>query len=192
MAANGRVLGIAAAAVAIAAAGSVLWRSSSRATAARAEQALYAAEGRLVQGDAGAVQALQQVNARYGDTPAGTHARVLLAQSYYDQQQYADGVRLLDQHKPGPGWREPVGELRADGVQGEGRGRQAAQELEALAATAGPQIRADLLADAARAYQDVGAAADARRVWEQVLASGIRGPADEARIRLGELNGAAR
>ncbi len=184
---NGRALGAAALVAVVAAAGGYAWRASSRASAERADRALYEAEARYAQGDPSAAQALQQVTSRYGDTPAAAHARVLLAQSYYDQQKYADGLRVLSGGSVPADWREAVERLRAVGNEGAGRPKDAAATFERLAKDAGPDARATLLGDAARAYEEAGDLANARRMWQQLADSGVRGAADEARVRLGEL-----
>ncbi|HEY0776360.1 MAG TPA: tetratricopeptide repeat protein [Gemmatirosa sp.] len=184
---NGRTLGAAAIATAVVVAGGFAWRASSRSTAERADRALYEAEARFSQGDPSAGAALQQVTSRYGDTPAGAHARVLLAQTYYDRGQYADGLRVLSGGSAPAEWRDATERLRAAGQEGSGQPKAAAGTYEQLARDAGPEAKAELLGDAARAYEEAGDKANARRVWQQVIDTGTRGASDEARIRLGEL-----
>ena len=188
---NGRNLGTVALVAAVATAGGFAWRASQRASADRAERALYEAEGRFASGDPSSAQALQQIVSRYGDTPAGAHARVLLAQTYYDQGKFADGLRVLGGGSVPSDWQRATEELRAVGEAGSGQPKQAASTMERLAAERGPDGRVSLLADAARAYTAAGDKASARRVWKQVAESGIAGAADEARLRLGELEGTA-
>lgn len=183
------VVGVSVAAL-VAGAGAYFWRESERGAAARADQALYQAEAQLAQGDPGAPRALQQISTRYGNAPAAVQARALLAEAAYDRQQYAEGVRLADPGAAPAPMRDGVAALRAIGEQGLGRGREAAAELEGLAKGAGPEHRSELVGDAARMYQDAGDLAGARRAWRAVLDGGVRGAADEARIRLGELDAA--
>ena len=185
---HARALGTGAVVAAVAIAGLFAWRSSERATAERADRALYQAEARYVQGDPGAAQALQQVNARYGDTPAGAHARVLLAQANYDQGKYADGLRVLGSGSPAADWRDQTERMRAVGEEGAGRPKAAAAIYERLANDAGPDAKSSLLADAARAYESAGDRTAARRTWQAIIDAGRPGTADEARVRLGELN----
>jgi len=189
---HGRALGAVAIAAAVAVAGGFAWRASERASGERADRALYEAEARYAQGDPGAQQALRQVTSRYGDTPAAAHARVLLAQSYYDQQKYAEGIRVLGTGSVPADWREATERLRAVGNEGAGRPKDAAATFERLAKDAGPDARATLLGDAARAYEEAGDLVSARRIWQQLADSGVRGAADEARVRVGELAGRAR
>ena len=189
---NARAVGGIVIAAAVAVAGTFAWRASSRATAERADRALYQAEAQYAAGDPGAARALQQVTSRYGDTPAGAHARVLLAQAYYDRGQYADGLRVLGAGSVPADWRAAVDRMRAIGDEGAGRPKEAAAIYERLAKDAGPDERATLLADAARAYDAGGDAANARRLWQQVIDSGPAGTAAEARVRLGELEARAR
>lgn len=189
---NGRALGGLAIAAVVAVAGAFAWRASSRATVERADRALYQAESQYAAGDPGAAQALQQVTVRYGDTPAGAHARVLLAQTYYDRGQYGDGLRVLGSGSVPADWRSVVDRMRAVGDEGAGRPKEAAATFERLAKDAGPEERATLLGDAARAYEEAGDVANARRLWQQLVDSGLRGVSDEARVRLGELEAHAR
>ena len=184
---NGRALGASAVVLAVAVAGVFAWQSANRASAGRAERALYEAEARFGQGDPAAAGALQGVVRRYGDTPAGAHARVLLAQSYYDQQKYADGLRVLSQGSVPEVWQGPTDRLRAVGELGVGRPKQAAAIYERLAGSAGPETKASVLGDAARAYEAAGATVDAKRLWQRVIDTGVAGAADEARVRLGAL-----
>lgn len=188
---HGRTLGAAAVIAAVGAAGFVAWRSSERSAAERADRAFYQAEARYAQGDPGAAQALQQVVSRFGGTPAGAHARVLLAQANYDQARYAEGLRALSGSPPAD-WREATERMRAVGEEGSGRLREAAAIYERLAKDAGPDTRSSLLADAARAYEAAGDRAAARRTWQAIVDAGRPGAADEARVRLGELEAGAR
>lgn len=189
---NARALGTGAVIAAVAVAGLFAWRSSERATADRADRALYQAEARYVQGDPGAAQALQQVNARYGGTSAGAHARVLLAQANYDQGKYADGLRVLGGGSPPADWRDQTERMRAVGEEGAGRPKEAAAIYERLASEVGPDEKSSLLGDAARAYEAAGDQAAARRTWQSIIDAGRPGTADEARVRLGELNARGR
>ena len=189
---NGRNLGAVVLVAAVAVAGGFAWRASSRASADRADRALYEAEARFAGGDPGAAQALRQVTSRYGDTPAGAHARVLLAQTYYDQGKFADGLRVLGSGSVAPQWQRATEQLRAAGELGSGEPKQAAATFERLAAGAGPDARASLLGDAARAYTAAGDTATALRVWRQVVDLGKPGASDEARIRIGELEAGGR
>ncbi len=189
---NARAVGAAAIVVAVAVAGGFAWRASNRSTAERADRALYEAEARFSQGDPGAAAALQQVTSRYGDTPAGAHARVLLAQTYYDRGQYAEGLRTLSAGSVPTEWRDATARLRAVGEEGAGQPKTAAATYEQLARSSGPQAKAELLGNAARDYEAAGDTGNARRLWRELSDLGVNGASDEARLRLGELAGASK
>lgn len=188
--ANARALGVVAAVVAIGAIGTVAWKSSERAKAGRAEQALYQAEGSLSQGDAAqAERALRDVATRYAGTSAGAEAQLLLAQTLYDAGRYQEGLGVLARGTPPADLADAVQLLTAAGYEGVGRARDAAKIYEALATKSGvvASRAAELRAAAARAYQLGNDRAAALRLWRSI-AEGPSGPlVDEARVRIGEL-----
>lgn len=187
---NARTLGIIGAVIAVAAVGSVAWRSSERAKAARAEQALYQAEGSLAQADpAQAERSLREVATRYSGTAGGSQAQLLLAQTLYDAGRYQDGLAVLTRSKPPAELAEAVELLTAAGYEGSGRSADAGRIYERLADRSGTVATraAELRAAAGRAYQLANDKTAALRVW-RLIASGPSGPlVDEARVRVGEL-----
>ena len=193
LAANARVFGAVAAIVAVAAVGTVAWRSSERAKAGRAEQALYQAEGSMSQGDAAQTErSLRDIATRYSGTPAGAEAQLLLAQTLYDAGRYQDGLQVLGRGKAPADLAEAVQLLTAAGYEGVGRPVEAAKIYEALAGGSGlvASRAAELRAAAARAYQLGNDPASALRTWRSISV-GPSGPlVDEARVRIGELAGA--
>ncbi len=186
---NGRALGIVATSIAVLAVGGVAWRSSERAKADRAEQAFFQAQGGT-QGDPAATErALRPLLARYQGTAGGTQAGLLLAQSLYDQGKFQDGLAVLARLTPPEQFRDAVRLLTAAGYEGTGRAGEAARIYIQLADR--PDVvarrRDELRAAAARAYQLSGDRASALRLWKTLAASGTGPTADEARIRVGEL-----
>lgn len=188
--ANARAIGIAGAALVVAAVAGVAWRSSERAKNGRAEQALYQAEASLAQGDASrAEKALGDVATRYRGTSGGAQAQLLLAQTLYDAGRFQDGLAVLGRSKPPAEMADAVQLLTAAGYEGAGRPLDAARIYERLADASGviPSRVAELRAAAARAYQLGNDRVAASRVW-RTIAGGPSGPlVDEARVRLGEL-----
>jgi predicted negative regulator of RcsB-dependent stress response len=179
------------AAVAVLVAGGALWRSSSANKAARADAAFFDAQAPLAQGNVPAAQQqLQQVAQRYDGTAGGTQAQLLLAQTYYDQGKYQDGLNVLKQASGAPKlFSGPIKVLTAVGNEGLGQFAQAAKSYEDAASEAHSEAeRSQLRADAARAYQAAGDKVSALRIWTDLAKLEGQGVADEARVRVGELS----
>lgn len=187
---NGRVLGIVGGVFAVVLLGGVAWRSSERAKAQRAEQALYQAESSLTRGDPSqAERSLRDVATRYGNTSGGAQAQLMLTQTLYEQGRYQDGLNVLNRTKPPAQFVDAFRLLTAAGYEGIGKGGDAGKLYEELATSRGvvPRRRDELRSAAARAYQLGNDRASALRVWRQVVAGGTGSEVDEARVRVGEL-----
>ncbi|PYO78440.1 MAG: hypothetical protein DMD63_07525 [Gemmatimonadetes bacterium] len=162
--------------------------------AQRAETAYFqarqsAAAGNLPQ----AVTDLQKVVTRYEGTQAGAQAALSLAQAYYDQKKFKEGIDALKKAEPKvPGdFKASVHVLEAAGYE-ELRNYSSAAEQYKFAAdvTRFPADKAEYRASAARDYAAAGKRDDAITIWTD-LAKDETGPmAAEARVRLGELRAA--
>lgn len=187
-----RELLIALAILVIGVGGVILYRNALAAQAAQAEQALVAPEQSIQAGNLPLAQSdLRRVITRYGNTAAAAQAAMLLADSYYTQGKYADGVATLTQAstrgaaKP---FASAMERLIGDGYLQEGRPKEAAAHFAAAASkTPYPTEQARLRADAARAYAAGGDTASAVAIWRQLADETKTGEAPEAKLMLGEL-----
>jgi predicted negative regulator of RcsB-dependent stress response len=187
-----RELLIGLAAVIVVLAGVALYHSASVAQALQAEQALVGPEQSIAAGNLPLAQSdLKKVITRYAGTPAAAQAALLLAETYYDQQKYADGIAVLQRVgtsravKP---FSPAVDALMADGYTQQGKFAQAASHLAAAAdASPYPTEQARLRASAARAYAKAGDTKTATAIWTRLAADPKGAEAQEARLRLGEL-----
>ena len=154
----------------------------------RAEAAYFQAR-QAVGGQADS--ALQKVVTRYEGTNAGTQAALTLAQSFYDQKKYKEGLDVLKKaeskasgdFKPSIYVLEAAGhEQLKDFVAAAGDYKLAAQ------VTRFPFDKAEYQATAARDLMAAGKIAEAKAIWTD-LAKDESGPlAAEAKVRLGELD----
>ena len=178
--------------VIIAGGGVYLYRSASATQAAQAEQALVAPEQSLAAGNLPLAQSdLRRVMTRYANTGAATQAAMLLADTYYRQGKYADGIAALQQVSANRAAKEfspSIERLIADGYVQQGKPKEAAPHFVAGAAkTPYPTERARLRASAARAYAAGGDTAAAVAIWRSLLDESKSGEANEAQLMLGEL-----
>jgi predicted negative regulator of RcsB-dependent stress response len=170
-----------------------LWfyRQSSQRQAESASVALSEAESSIASGNLPLAQSsLEKLVQRYGSTPSGDQARVLLAQVHYEKGEYQQGTKDL----------EPVTSskdaytaatalnLQAAGLEQSGKLTEAAAVYQKAAARAPYKIDHDVyMANAARALTAAGKTDEAKKIWS-ALASDDQSPAGaEARVRLGEL-----
>jgi predicted negative regulator of RcsB-dependent stress response len=186
---HGRSVAIGALIVAAAGAGTFFWRTSAASKASRAEQAFFQAQAPIAQNDlAGAERELTRVAQQFDGTAGGAQAQMLLAQVYYEQGKYQQGVDVLKQADDAPeALRSSVKVLAAGGYEGLSKPAEAAKLYEEAAGTAAAVQRDELRASAARAYQAGGNAEAARRIWDELVKNEASPLADEARVRLGEL-----
>src|SRR5512143_2343348 len=92
---NQRLLTIGAVVVLVAAAGYWFYVRSAALKAQHAERQLMTAKQSLDRNPSLARSDLQKVVTSYGGTRAGVEASMLLAQSYYEESKYQDGIRIL-------------------------------------------------------------------------------------------------
>jgi predicted negative regulator of RcsB-dependent stress response len=190
--ANGRAVGVGIALIVAAAIGSVLWRSTERGKADRAERAFFEAQAAAQGEPAAAERALRPLVSRYDGTAGGAQALLLLVQSLYDQGKYQDGLTALGGSKVPDEFADGVQLLRAAGLEGAGRPAEAAKLYEQLAGASDvvPRRRDELRAAAARAHEVAGDRAAALRLWQQIVTANASQMTDEARVRVGELSAA--
>jgi tetratricopeptide (TPR) repeat protein len=158
-----------------------------------AERALNSAKQSLGSGNLPLAQSdLDKVYSRYGSTPAGVEAALLLAGLDYDAGKVQDGITLLEK-VAGSGAASSVQatirSLEGDGyAQMKKLGEAAKQYEAAAAATSFETEKASLRAKAARTYEQAGDTATAHKLWSQLATDpSAESVASEARVRLGEL-----
>ena len=162
-------------------------------TNTNAERALNSAKQSLNSGNLPLAQSdLEKVYSRYGSTPAGVEAALLLAGLDYDAGKVQDGINVLEKTS-GTGAAANVRSTIL-GLQGDGYAQlkklgEAAKRYEAAAAaTSFETEKAGLRAKAARTYQQAGDTANAHKLWADLATDPATiTVAAEARVRLGEL-----
>jgi predicted negative regulator of RcsB-dependent stress response len=186
---HSRAIAIGAIVVAAAGAGAFFWRTSAASKASRAEQAFFQAQAPVAQNDLPAAEKeLARVAQQYDGTPGGAQAQMLLAQVYYEQGKYQQGIDALKNADDAPeALRSSVKVLTAGGYEGLNKPLEAARLYEEAAQAAVAGQRDELRASAARAYQAAGNSEAARKVWDELVKNEASPLADEARVRLGEV-----
>lgn len=188
---HARQLIIALVLVAVAAVGVWFYRSSQAIKQRNAMLALGNARASLAAGNTAlALSDLQKLGSRYGGTTAGEQARVLLAQLYFAQGRYQEGISALEPLAGGgDAFRgAAVRALIAAGYEQLGRPAEAAAEYQkAAAATPFDADRERYTADAARTLAAAGDTAGAVRLWTKLAEQPAGQMVSEARVRLGEL-----
>jgi len=189
---HAREVGITAVVVLALAGGAMLYKSSVAKRAADGDAALAAPEQSIVAGNLPLAQAdLRRVVTRYAGTAAAAQASILLAETYYDQQKYAEGLAAL-QKAPTEGPAKPfassIASLTAAGLAQQGKQREAAANyVRAAQLTPYASERDSYKASAARAYAAAGDTASAVRIWTGLASDPKLPVSGEARLRLGEL-----
>lgn len=192
MQSHARQLGIGAIVVVALAVGSWVVSRSNATTAAGASKALAEAQRSVASGNLPLAAAdLQKLVQRYGSTSAGTQAKLLLAQVYFQQNKVADGMKLLDETGSAGPLQASLHALRAAGHEQNGKTTEAAAEyLKAASASTLETEQAGYRADAARVYAAAGNTAEALKIW-QAMADDPASPMNaEAQLRVGELTAA--
>jgi tetratricopeptide (TPR) repeat protein len=116
---------------------------------------------------------------------------MMLAETYYTQGKYIDGLATL-QKAPRSGasasFAPGVEGLIADGYSEQGKYPEAATHyLAAAAASPYPNDQAHFKANAARAYTNAADTAHAVAIWRELAKNDASPQAAEAHLRLGEL-----
>ena len=190
---NAKPVGIAVGAVAVVVAAVFMYRTTQLNKRENASTALYAAQGPLSQGNFDEAKTqLGRVVQRYGSTPAGQQAALLLAQVHYEQGQYAEGIASLEAARGSASaeFRPSFEALIAAGHEAAGNFDAAAEQYGRAASSA--RMESDRIryeAAQARAYMSGGLMDQALPIWTRL--SQLEGDpiAQEARIRMGEILG---
>lgn len=182
------IVGVLAVAAAV---GSWLYVKSRQMQAQRAEESLVRAEQSLQAGNLALAQSdLEKVAKRFGSTPAGQQAELLLGETYYRGGQFQKGIDALSKLAGDKGSElSAVAESQvAVGYEQLRKFADAASHYEKAAAKA--RFTADslqYLAAAARAFSSAGNNAEAARIWGGLAEDESSPVAAEARVRLGEM-----
>jgi len=191
--ANGKYLTIAAAVVALLAAGWVVVRQYQSRQASAAENQLNRARQSYAQGNLPLAQTdLRRVIARFGGSPAGSQATMLLAQAYLEQGKADSGLKVLSDGKAAKQDRAAFEALKGAGLEQKKEYAQAAERYRAAAGLTDVKISKDrFMADAARAFGSAGNKTEAAKIWDALAKDETSAFAAEARVRLGELTATA-
>lgn len=189
---NSKILGGAAAVLAVAAAGYWFYLRSQQIRIVNAERNLMQAEQSLQSGNTAlATSDLQRVISRYAGTPAGTQAAMLLAQTQYNAGKYQDGIKALESVADKAGLSEAaVRGLIGDGYAQMGKNTDAAKSYERAAqVTEFANEKTYYRAKAARSYTTAGDIAQAKKIWSELAAAEKQSAVSaEAKVRLAELD----
>lgn len=193
---NQRTVTIALATVGVVALGVIGFRYMDRSTNEQAAAALTRAQIAVQAGNrAASATALEAVIKKFGKTAAGQQASLLLAQTRYDAQQYAEGVKGLE---------STVGSTNADftasfegmiamGYEAQGKHELAAEHYgKAASAAKFAPDKAQHQAAQARALQSAGKLDAAKAIWQELADRDDPRFGQEAQVRMGEIAGAAK
>jgi predicted negative regulator of RcsB-dependent stress response len=157
----------------------------------RAETAYFQARQAVEAGNLPlGISDLQKVVNRYEGTTAGTQAALTLAQAYYDQNKFKEGIAALKkaESKAPKEFGASIHVLEAAGYEGLKDLASAAEQFKLAANTTRfPNDKSEYLASAARDYQAAGKAAEAKAIWTELAKDQNPAVSGEARVRLGEL-----
>jgi len=157
----------------------------------RAETAYFQARQAVEAGNLPlGISDLQKVVTRYEGTTAGSQAALTLAQAFYDQGKFKEGLDALKKAEAkAPGdFRASIHVLEAAGYEGLKDFANAAEQFKLAAqVTRFPADKAEYQASAARDYQSAGKLAEAKAIWTELEKNENPAVAGEARVRLGEL-----
>ncbi|HEX8717147.1 MAG TPA: tetratricopeptide repeat protein [Gemmatimonadaceae bacterium] len=192
---HSKQLTIAAAVIVVIAAGGWFYHKSQAEQASNASAALGDAELALTAGNLPLAQSnLEKIVSRYGKTPSGDQARLLLAEVLYDNGRYEEGIKQLASllSSDDKVMRASAYNLTAAGYDQTNKPAEAAAAYQkAAAAAAYPADRDVYLASAARALMDAGKSAEAQAIWQKLADDPSSPAASEAKIRLGEIEAKA-
>jgi len=167
------------------------YRHSNEKQAQSASMALSESESAIASGNLPLAQSgLEKLVQRYGSTPSGAQARVLLAQVHFEKGEYQEGMKELEPVTNDKDAYTAAAALNLTGAALEQSGKyaEAAATYQKAAARAPYNTDRDIyMASAARALTSAGKLEEARKIWSE-LAKDDQSPASaEARVRLGEL-----
>lgn len=158
-----------------------------------AETQLMNARRSSISGNPQLAQAdLKKVVDNHGSTRAGVEAALLLAESYYGDRKFAEGIAVLEKYTSvgeAEYVRSKVFSMIGDGRMELGKPAEAAADYRRAAEAA--RFEGDVAqqrAKAARALVVAGDSAEALKLWEELSESATPGIAAEARVRAGELS----
>jgi predicted negative regulator of RcsB-dependent stress response len=181
------------AAVAVIILGYRWWDASKRADASAA---LYQAQTPLAQGNTkDAEPALERVVNKYGGTAAGQQAALVLAQVRYENGKHADGIKGLEDAlgSANDDFKPAFEQMIAMGYEAQGRREEAAEHYGKAAELAKFDAeKAQYQASQARHLMAAGKTAEAKAIWQQLSQREDLPVYQEARVRLGEIQGAAK
>jgi predicted negative regulator of RcsB-dependent stress response len=192
---HARELSFAVLAIVTIAAAAWLYGYSSRRNMVRAEILLNDAETSMsAQRVPDAQTKLERLVRGYEGTPAAGQGLLRLSQLLFDQGKYNEGITQLEsafgEYDEGP-FAVAVRQLAGAGYEQLGQpGKAAERYAEASEKSQLEGERDQLLGRAARAWMDAGKKDEAIRLWKQIADKPNHPMANEARIRLGELQAA--
>jgi predicted negative regulator of RcsB-dependent stress response len=184
-----RNIGIVAAAILIAGAGAWFFVRSKAIKEQRADtqfqsamQSVFSGNSQLAQSD------LKKVVARYNGTTAGTEAALQLAQLYYKDSKFKEGIDVLKQVQPAEDLAYDVSSLLGVGYEGLNQGMQAAAAYEDAAKRARFSSDRDAARfNAARSYVLAGKTDMAVKILSDLVSDFKSVFAPQARVLLGEI-----
>jgi predicted negative regulator of RcsB-dependent stress response len=178
-------------ALAVIVAGFWFYQRSQALKSQRAETAYFQARQSAAAGNLPlAISDLQKVIARYEGTRAGTQAALSLAQAFYDQKKFKEGIAALKkvEAKAPDDFRPSIHVLEAAGYEELKEFVAAAEQYDLAAkATRFPVDKAKYQAAAARDFMAAGKTEEAKRIWTELAKDESTPESAEARVRLGEL-----
>ncbi len=182
--------GVAAVVVVVAVVGIYQWNEERNAV--QAESAFYRAQSAFASQNTQLAQTdLGRVVDQFQGTAAATQAAMLLAQTFYDEQKWDEGIAALRRVEGDRSSRDFAGSVQSlIGAGLEGKGDFAGAAAAYLAAAEATEFDLDGQAfrtDAARAYAEAGNTEAAVGIWRELLDLPNSPYAPEARVRLGEL-----
>lgn len=176
---------------AVAAAAIFVYRSNAESTREKASIALYEAQTPLVQGKLPEAQKeLEKVITRFGGTPSGQQAALLLGQALFDQSKVDDGIKALEKAlgSATPDFKASVEALIAAGYEQKKDMAKAAEHYGKAAAAAPFRVeKLNHQASQARSLMAAGKNEEARKIWEELAKIDGEPIQQEANVRLGEL-----
>lgn len=193
--ANAKPILIGLAGAVIVAGGIFGYRAMSASKATEASAALYRAQVPLLEGKLPEAQAaLQSVATRYSGTRSGEQASLLLAQALYDLKQYQGAITMLEKAR-GSASADAKGSFEAmiaSGYENMGQLEKAAEHYGAAAsATSVRTEKEQYQTSQARSLLLAGKTEEAKKIFQELALDTGSPAAQEARVRLGEIAGAA-